>query len=98
MFSAASYSHCCSSDLLVDFNLTTALTFSAAGELCDNLTILDDNVLEGDQMFTVAIESTSISIITIDSPSSVDVTIEDNESACMFVYAAVIVASLHSIS
>ncbi len=83
MITAASCGHCCSTDLLVDFNLTTTLTFSAAGELCVNLTILDDNVLEGDQMFTVAIGTTSISTITIDSPSSADVTIEDDESACV---------------
>ncbi len=80
VISAASCGHCCSTDLLVDFNLTTALTFSAAGELCVNLTILDDNVLEGDQMFTMTIGSTSISTITIDSLSSADVTIEDDES------------------
>ncbi len=83
MISAVSCGHCYSADLLVDFNLTTTLTFSAAGELCVTLTILDDNVLEGDQMFTVAIASTSISTITIDSPSSAVVTIEDNESMCV---------------
>ncbi len=83
MITVASCGHCCSTDLLVDFNLTTTLTFSAAGELCVNLTILDDSVLEGDQMFTVAIGSASISTITIDSPSSVDVTIEDDESTCV---------------
>ncbi len=83
MITAASCGLCYSTDLLVDFDLTTTLTFSAAGAICVNLTILDDNVLEGDQIFTVAIGSTSISTITIDSPSSVDVTIEDDESTCV---------------
>ncbi len=83
VITAASCGHCCSTDLSVDFGLTTTFTFSAAGENCDYLFIFDDNVLEGDQMFTVAIGSASISTITIDSPSSVDVTIEDNESTCV---------------
>ena len=48
------------------------------GTACDNITIIDDNVLEGDHSFEIQIASTDPILSTI-NPSSTVVTIQDNE-------------------
>ena len=45
---------------------------------CDNITIIDDNVLEGDHSFEIEIASTNPMLSTI-NPASTVVTIQDNE-------------------
>ena len=48
------------------------------GTACDNITIIDDNVLEGDHSFEIQIASTDPILSTI-NPASTVVTIQDNE-------------------
>ena len=45
---------------------------------CDNITIIDDNVLEGDHSFEIQVASTDPILSTI-NPASTVVTIQDNE-------------------
>ena len=45
---------------------------------CDNVTIIDDNVLEGEHSFEILITVTDPQLINI-NPASAFVTIEDNE-------------------
>ena len=46
---------------------------------CIEVTVTDDDIFEGDQQFTVTIDSVSpSSVASIDSPSSLTVTIQDN--------------------
>ena len=58
------------------------LTYSSGGqqEACTSIDIEDDNILEGNQKFSVAITSTSLSSDAIGiQVSSVIITIQDNE-------------------
>ena len=48
------------------------------GTACDNITIIDDNVLEGDHSFEIQIASTDPILSNI-NPASTVVTIQDNE-------------------
>ena len=45
---------------------------------CDNITIIDDNVLEGDHSFEIQVAITDPMLSTI-NPASTVVTIQDNE-------------------
>ena len=45
---------------------------------CDNVTIIDDDVLEGEHSFEILITATDPQLVNID-PASAIVTIEDNE-------------------
>ena len=46
---------------------------------CIEVTVTDDDIFEGDQQFTVSIDSASpSSVASIGSPNSLTVTIEDN--------------------
>ena len=45
---------------------------------CDNGTVIDDNVLEGQHSFEIQIASTNLQLTNI-SPASAMVTIQDNE-------------------
>ena len=46
---------------------------------CIEVTVTDDDIFEGDQHFTVSIDSASpSSVASIGSPNSLTVTIEDN--------------------
>ena len=45
---------------------------------CDNVTIIDDDVLEGEHSFEILITATDPQLVNID-PDSAIVTIEDNE-------------------
>ena len=46
---------------------------------CIEVTVTDDDIFEGDQQFTVTIDSVSpSSVASIGSPNSLTVTIEDN--------------------
>ena len=50
----------------------------SGGTSCTNVMIVNDNVLECDQYFTVEITSTSPGV-TVGTPSNVTVTIQDTE-------------------
>ena len=55
-----------------------ALSTSNGDRACDNITIIDDNVLEGEHSFEIQIVSTDPLLRTI-NPVSTVVTIQDNE-------------------
>ena len=55
-----------------------ALSASNGNRACDNITIIDDNALEGEHSFEIQIVSTDPLLSTI-SPASTVVTIQDNE-------------------
>ena len=59
------------------------VTFSSGTSMDSTMTVMisttDDMAAEGDHAFTVAIDSTSLSV-TVGSPSSVTATILDNDS------------------
>ena len=55
-----------------------AMSTSNGDTACDNGTIIDDDVLEGEHSFEVTIAATDPQLATI-SPASAFVTIEDNE-------------------
>ena len=44
-----------------------------------NVTIVDDSIIEGDQSFTVNISSISLDSVSVGTPSTVAVTIIDND-------------------
>ena len=56
-------------------------------EVCVDITIVNDDILEGEQQFTVQIDAASVSlpdVIVSTTSSSATVTIEDNEGAHLF--------------
>ena len=55
-----------------------AMTTSDGDTACDNSTIIDDAVLEGEHSFEIQISSTNPQLTNI-SPASAMVTIQDNE-------------------
>ena len=55
-----------------------AMSTSNGDTACDNVTIIDDNVLEGEHSFEILITVTDPQLINI-NPASAFVTIEDNE-------------------
>ena len=57
-----------------------ALSTSNGDRACDNITIIDDNALEGEHSFEIQIVSTDPLLNTI-SPASTVVTIQDNEGS-----------------
>ena len=63
-----------------------AMSTSNGDTACDNITIIDDNVLEGDHSFEIQIVSTDPLLSTI-NPASTVVTIQDNEgSVALFTF------------
>ena len=65
------------------FNITFDATNSSANtSACVSVPIIDDNSLEGDHDFVVAIDSTS-PMISTGTTTSVTVTILDNEGATL---------------
>ena len=55
-----------------------AMSTSNGDTACDNITIIDDDVLEGEHSFEIQIVSTDPMLSTID-PASTVVTIQDND-------------------
>ena len=55
-----------------------AMSTSNVDTACDNVTIIDDDVLEGEHSFEILITATDPQLVNID-PASAIVTIEDNE-------------------
>ena len=55
-----------------------AMSTSNGDTACDNVTIIDDDVLEGEHSFEILITATDPQLVNID-PASAIVTIEDNE-------------------
>ena len=62
--------------LTVTFNSGTT---SSGDTACADITILDDDALEGDHSFTVQLTSTTPTGVTIGTDSSTTVTIQDND-------------------
>ena len=56
----------------------TFLAMSTSETACDNFTIIDDDVLEGEHSFEILITATDPQLVNI-NPASAFVTIEDNE-------------------
>jgi len=56
----------------------TFLVMSTSDTACDNVTIIDDDVLEGEHSFEILITGTDPQLVNI-NPASAFVTIEDNE-------------------
>ena len=52
---------------------------------CDSITIIDDDVLEGEHSFEIQIASTDPMLSTI-NPASTVVTIQDNEGSFLYYY------------
>ena len=57
-----------------------AISTSNGDTACDNITIIDDDVLEGEHSFEIQIASTDPMLTNI-SPASATVTIQDNEGS-----------------
>ena len=61
------------------FEATFVAMSTSDGDIaCDNGTVIDDNVLEGQHSFEIQIASTNLQLTNI-SPASAMVTIQDNE-------------------
>ena len=63
--------------------------------VCGDIIIIDDDVLECSQDFTVAIGSTTLGTVTGPQSQAV-ITIEDNDSKCDFVSTMLYTMSLYS--
>lgn len=64
----------------------TDLTFAVAtNQVCTEIVIFDDNILENDETFTVSMESLSESIVILTDSSTV--TITDNDGVCLVCYS-----------
>ena len=65
------------------FGATFAAMFTSNGDtVCDNITIIDDNVLEGEHFFEIQISSTNPQLAII-NPASTMMTIQDNEGTIL---------------
>ena len=63
------------------FQATFVATSTSDGDTaCDSITLIDDDVLEGEHSFEIQITSTD-PLLTNISPSSTTVTIQDNEGS-----------------
>jgi len=60
-----------------------AMSTSNGDTACDTITIIDDNVVEGDHSFEIQIVSTD-PLLSIINPVSAMVTIQDNEGDVVF--------------
>ena len=72
-----------SEDYLYELTITPVLMYFAGGsnEACINIVLLDDVLLEGNQNFSVAAESTNLGPnAVLIWPLSVEIVIQDNES------------------
>ena len=70
------------SDFTVEDPLTVTFnsgTTSSGDTACADITVLDDDALEGDHSFTVQLASTTPTGVTIGTDSSTTVTIQDND-------------------
>ena len=64
----------------------TDLTFAVAtNQVCTEIVIFDDNILENDETFTISMESLSESIIILTDSSIV--TIMDDDGVCLVCYS-----------
>ena len=57
-----------------------AMSTSDGDTACDNITIVDDDVLEGEHSFEIQISSTNPQLSNI-NPASIMMTIQDNEGS-----------------
>ena len=70
------------SDFTVEDPLTVTFnsgTTSSGDTACADITVLDDDALEGDHSFTVQLASTTPTGVTIGTDSSTTVTVQDND-------------------
>ena len=76
------YSH--SDPLQVTFGIGT----TGASTECVDISIVEDSLAEGDHIFTMQIESSSIPspVVVIGTPDQQNATIQDNDGNCFFVF------------
>ena len=60
-----------------------------------NVTIIDDMVVESDHSFNVSITGTSLSLVTVGTPSSVEVFIIDNDGQSPYIYTCILWCQLY---
>ena len=64
------------------------MSTSNGDTVCDNITIIDDNVLEGEHFFEIQISSTNPQLAII-NPASTMMTIQDNEGTIVVIYKTI---------
>ena len=62
-----------------------AMSTSDGDTACDNITITDDDILEGEHSFEIQISSTSPQLSNI-NPASTMMTIQDNEGSVVIIH------------
>ena len=65
-----------------------AMSTSNGDTVCDNITIINDNVLEGEHSFEIQISSTNPQLAII-NPASTMMTIQDNEGTIVIIYKTI---------
>ena len=72
-------------DLMSSRFLTFDFQVGTVSPSCINITISDDDDLEGDQTFDVTLGNTSTPVLSgrLDSPSFTTITVQDPEGICM---------------
>ena len=64
------------------------MSTSNGDTVCDNITIINDNVLEGEHSFEIQISSTNPQLAII-NPASTMMTIQDNEGTIVIIYKTI---------
>ena len=64
------------------------MSTSNGDTVCDNITIINDNVLEGEHSFEIQISSTYPQLAII-NPASTMMTIQDNEGTIVIIYKTI---------